>query len=159
MAPHNPLWNVAYQMAGMQHRYAGPSVPSADTVGPPRTPRQPWLLPAHVKLRNFREPFFSLVSEGRMADLEGLVARHVREAGMIATAAKMTPAPDLTTQTEEWVRLVKEHADALPADQGPALLARIVGRLKARIASDPHTDEQRSRTLQALARRLSANAS
>ncbi|WP_043748612.1 hypothetical protein [Methylobacterium nodulans] len=69
-----------------------------------------------------------------------------------------TPGADLSSRIADWVRAVREHADALPAGRGPALLIRIAGQLTVKGATVPISEDQRGRTLFLLASRLSNDA-
>ncbi|ACL60958.1 hypothetical protein [Methylobacterium nodulans] len=93
-----------------------------------------------------------------MPDVDDLVSRYVREADSIASAAQATPGADLSSRIVDWVRAVREQADALPAGQGPALLIRIAGQLTVKGATVPIGEDQRGRTLFLLASRLSGDA-
>ncbi|GJE02178.1 hypothetical protein [Methylobacterium isbiliense] len=94
------------------------------------------------------------VLDGRMSDVDSLVARYVREAHTIASAMRMVPASEPTDRVLEWAQIVKQHADTMPDGQGPALLARIARRLRDLAASAAKEDDQREHILQLLALRL-----
>jgi hypothetical protein len=94
------------------------------------------------------------VLKSGVSDLDSLVTRYVREAHTIASAMRTAPAPEPSIRALEWVRTVKQHADTMPAGQGPALLARIARRLRDLAASAAKEDGQRKNILELLAVRL-----